>query len=670
MVKLQQLHLVTALGNAPELVLELLDFFNVSHDYNYSDVTRNVRHQFQNNQITTLHLFCTSFPQIKKALTILQHTMKVEFPAVELKPIQLPMADIATSEDDHLMQTKVEKLFRSLPGKSTIISSAGRKTLTQRITESAMKYGCLGYLAIIGPDNVQRNEYHRLAAIWTPSHQLLQENWQRGKELNKTHIGSSFRCLSVFPLMVQEQLQQEYLGCSTDTKETEIKWLHQLPKADLHCHLGGCQDEPLLQKLAQQLLDDLNVKQHIRQEIQHYFCRRLHIQSISEISPATLRNLTPEKSILHCLENLDKLFSDRPETKQLLIAVLTAGLDVSQIQLLSRDGRLHGDETDWPERNLQSLEWYMKCGDLGGSSLLQSETTLRLALHKLMEESHAENVRYLEVRCSPGNYCKTGLLTINQAMDCLLDEARGFMSRHTSFKINFIIMATRHKSQAELTAHVAAAVLYSKARQDTGPRVVGFDLAGQEEEHDPALFQNDFMPLHHHFLNITIHAGEMADEDKIWQAIYLLHGKRIGHGLQLKSNTKMMGFVRDYGLALEMCPSSNFQTNTFPLFPIPTPTTANAPADIYPLQTYLDFGIEATINTDNRFISDTTMSQEYWQAATMTPGGLSKWQILKLLKSSFQAAFLAKNEKDILLKQIDDEIFTLLIADYFTTTGN
>jgi adenosine deaminase len=236
-----------------------------------------------------------------------------------------------------------------------------------------------------------------------------------------------------------------------------------------------------------------------------------------------------------------------------------------------------------------------------------------------------------------------------------------FMVEHPEFMVNFIIMATRHKSRDELADHVDAAVLYSQTSQTRGARVVGFDLAGQEEEYDPAIFQDDFMPLHRHFLNITIHAGEMADEDKIWQALYLLHAKRIGHGLKLRDNRKMMDFVRDHGLALEMCPSSNYQTNEFLFFP----EKKQNQNKIYPLTDYLAHGIEVTINTDNRFISHTTMSGEYWQAAAMSQGGLSKWQILKLLRSSFQASFLPKDEKDILLKKIDDEIFSLLSADYF-----
>lgn len=664
MVKDKGLHLVTALGNSEDLVLELLDFFNGQETLDYPESTMEVRKEFKGLFVSKVHLFCTRFKKTQDTLSALKSHIKKEFSEVEVVPVQLPMEDISDSEHDQEMRQEVEKCFADLPWDRTIISSAGRKTLTQRISESAMLHGCLGYLAIIGPDRVKRHEYSRLSAIWTPSSQFLREHWQRSKNLNEGSMGSGFRSLSVLPLMVQKLLQKQKTGAPSSSKEDDLAWLRRLPKADLHCHLGGCQDERLLQDLARQLLKDFEVRPGKQKEIEQEICSRLNLKDMSEISPSSLRALTPERPPLHCLQNLNVLFEGLPENEYLLSAVFVAGLDLRQIVELSRDGRLDdNNRVKWPKQSSDSLRWYMACGDLGGSRMLQSENTLRMALDRLMQDCLDENVRYLEVRCSPENYTRAGLLTINRAMSCLLDEADSFMKKHPGFKVNFIIMATRHKTRADLAAHVAAAVLFSHVDQSQEARVVGFDLAGQEEDYDPELFQDDFMPLHRHFLNITIHAGEMADEDKIWQAIYLLHAKRIGHGLKLINNSKMMDFVRDYGLALEMCPSSNYQTNGFRNFLI----DENHNDNTYPLKSYIDKGIEVTINTDNRFISDTTLSEEYLHAASMTDGGLSRWEILKLLKSSFQAAFLPKDEKDSLLKEVDDEVFKILVADYFST---
>jgi len=210
-----------------------------------------------------------------------------------------------------------------------------------------------------------------------------------------------------------------------------------------------------------------------------------------------------------------------------------------------------------------------------------------------------------------------------------------------------------------LIAHIEAAVAFGQPGSGTGPRITGFDLAGQEEGHDPETFRDIFQPLHDHFMNITIHAGEMEEDDKIRQAIYSLHAKRIGHGLKLINNAKMMAYVRDYNIAIEMCPSSNCQTNSF--------KTNDDDGDglDYPLKHYFDEGLSVTVNTDNRGISDTTLTDEYLRAARLTAGGLSKWDTLRIIKNGFKAAFLPKKEKDHLLKNVDREVFEIILNEYF-----
>jgi len=211
-----------------------------------------------------------------------------------------------------------------------------------------------------------------------------------------------------------------------------------------------------------------------------------------------------------------------------------------------------------------------------------------------------------------------------------------------------------------MQAHVDAAVTFINQNSTANKAgITGFDLAGQEEDNEPVNFQKIFLPLHHNFINVTIHAGEMEEQSKIWQAIYLLHAKRIGHGLKLINNKKMMGYVRDYGIAIEMCPSSNMTTNNFQ-YPADKPNGRT-----YPLANYLQSGIAATINTDNRGISRTTLTDEYLKAARLSPNGLSKWQILRLIKNSFKASFLPKNKKDKLLKEVDEKIFNIILDDFF-----
>lgn len=645
----RNLTLITALGNTPELVLQLIDFFNGGDRFLYNAEAAAIRSRFRGLTISALHLICTGDEQVETAMQRLRETVAVEYPELcsGLHPITLPCADIACGNDDEFMRQTVYEQIKRLAADNLIIASAGRKTVTNRLIEAGLLYGCMGYLTLTAPRGKERREYSEsFNLIWTPTRQFAEERQQNSF---RGDLGDNFRSLYLLPTTMIDRLRKEKIGIEPERAWAELAWLRRLPKADLHCHLGGAFDARLLQELARLLLDDPAVAEG--QRLRALLVERLGC-NLRELTPERLLSLAGEDAP-HCLAGLDRLFADLAQPRHLLTAVLVEALTVEQVESLC-----------WHQPAATAsgnrLAWYMACGDLGGSSLLQSKGTLRHALRRLLEVSVAENLRFLEVRFSPDNYTKGGL-SIPEVIETLLDEAAGFVRARPEFQVNFLIMATRHKEKAAMVGHVAAAVTFGKpgGRGDR-PRITGFDLAGQEEGNDPMQFQELFMPLHHHFMNITIHAGEMAEDDKIWQALYLLHAKRIGHGLKLINNRRMMGYVRDYGIAIEMCPSSNRQTNGFAGFGAESPS-----GEVYPLRQYLDFGLTVTVNTDNRGISRTTLSDEYLEAARLTEGGLSRWEILRLLKNGFKAAFLPKDEKDRLLQRMDEEVFSLILDDFF-----
>lgn len=648
----RQLKLITALGNDKELVLQFIDFFNGGEKYSYNNESSAIRNRFGGMSLSAIHLICTKEPKVQDALEKLRQTVADEYPLLKesIVEISLPCDDISCGNDDEFMRQAVYEQIKTLAADNLIIASGGRKTVTNRLIEAGLLYGCRGYLTLTAPQGKGKREYSELFnLIWISTRQFAEER-QQGSF--KGEIGDNFRSLYFLPGTIIERLRETKVGIAPDMVEEELAWLRRLPKADLHCHLGGSFDANLLKELAAVLLDDLTISTGERLRLRSLLEGKLGC-SLAALSPEHLVALAKDE-ISHCLAALYDIFAGIPHPKHLLNAVLVDGLSVDQIQTLA------WHEPAGLQSNDNRLDWYMACGDLGGSSMLQSGHTLRLALRWLLNQSVAENLRFLEVRFSPDNYTKGGLI-IPEVIENLLDEARIFVKNHKDFHVHFLIMATRHKAKAAMAAHVAVAVTYGNpARHGDSPRITGFDLAGQEKDNDPMQFQELFMPLHHHFMNITIHAGEMAEDDKIWQALYLLHAKRIGHGLKLVNNEKMMGYIRDYGIAIEMCPSSNIQTNGFLYGDQPEGSDRS-----YPLKKYMEFGLAVTINTDNRGISRTTLTHEYLEAARLTKGGLSRWEILHLIKNSFKAAFLPKDEKDRLLKQIDKEIFSLILDDFF-----
>ena len=648
------LKLITALGNKQDLVLEIIDFFNGGNLYNYKDEAAQIRNNFDGRKLTEIHLVCTQDVDVISVLRDLKKTIGIEYPDMEdcVHEITLDCEDIGCYRDDDNMRKLVYQAVHHLADADLIIASGGRKQVTQRLIEAGLLYGCMGYLTITAPRNKEKREESAHFNInLTTARQFAEE--RRNRVVIKDELGDNFRSLYLLPTIQVSRLRGEKIGNDLSSAKGELTWLRLLPKADLHCHLGGSYDALLLKKMAASLLDDVGVSEERQKEILSQLVKKVG-NSLSLLDASALRNLQTNRkgdSIRHALQNLDSLFSEINEKKYISNAILVDALSVDQIEEISRDGR---NKNDWPK----DLNWYMACGDLGGSSLLQTRRTLRLALRWLMNEAKKENVFFMEVRFSPDNYTKAGL-SIRQVIETLLDEANTFHEHHPEIRVNFLIMATRHKDRASMAAHVAAAVSFGEPGGGEGARITGFDLAGQEEDNDPSKFKDIFMPLHLHFMNITIHAGEMAQDDKIWQALYDLHAKRVGHGLKLINNSKMMNYVRDYGIAIEMCPSSNTQTNSFRHF------DSEEQGNEYPLKKYIQKGMTVTVNTDNRGISETTLSNEYLEAARLTQGGLSKWEIIRLIKNGFKSAFLPKNEKDRLLKEIDEKIFSIILDDYY-----
>jgi adenosine deaminase len=158
---------------------------------------------------------------------------------------------------------------------------------------------------------------------------------------------------------------------------------------------------------------------------------------------------------------------------------------------------------------------------------------------------------------------------------------------------------------------------------------------------------------------ITVHAGEEDTARSIWEAIYLLHANRIGHGLTLKDYQYLTKLFRDLQICIEMNPISNLLTNP----------------DIeyeYPFYEFVGKGIKVTINTDNQSVSDSTLSEEYLKAAELYQkhrnnrrrSWISKWDILRVIKNGFSGAFLDREEKRNLMRAVEEEIYQKIIEEY------
>ena len=152
--------------------------------------------------------------------------------------------------------------------------------------------------------------------------------------------------------------------------------------------------------------------------------------------------------------------------------------------------------------------------------------------------------------------------------------------------VNLIIIATRKQEGdlSDISRHLALAITAAQHIDEPGRcRVVGVDLAGYEATETRAgYFASDFIAIHRCGVAITAHAGENDDAEGIWQAVFKLHARRLGHALHLGQAPDLYRTVIERRIGLEMCPFANYQIRGF----FPMPNRAG-----YPLLDYLRKGV-------------------------------------------------------------------------------
>ncbi|HEX8538480.1 MAG TPA: adenosine deaminase [Cystobacter sp.] len=287
----------------------------------------------------------------------------------------------------------------------------------------------------------------------------------------------------------------------------------------------------------------------------------------------------------------------------------------------------------------KNLEDYLVAFDVT-LSVLQTAEALYRAAYELAVDAAAENVRYLEVRYSPALHLKKGL-KMTTVIDSVLEGLR-VAKRETGIKYGVIVCGIRHINPQTSMRLAELSVAYKNRG------VIGFDLAGAEASFPAKDHKDAFQLILRNNVNCTAHAGEAFGPESISQAIHYLGAHRIGHGTRLREDGDLLNYVNDHRIPLEVCPSSNVQTG------------AVSSLDAHPLKFYFDYGLRVTINTDNRLITDTTVTKELWLSHKEI--GLSLEDLTTIIVSGFKSAFLPSREKQDFLRQVNDEITRTLAA--------
>ncbi len=320
--------------------------------------------------------------------------------------------------------------------------------------------------------------------------------------------------------------------------------------------------------------------------------------------------------------------------KVLLHDHLDGGVRPGTVIELARDAGYAGLPTTDPDElrawfrrgaDRKSLELYLE-GFAHTVAVMQTAEALERIADECAEDFAADGIVYAEVRFAPELHLERGL-TLDEAVAAVL---RGLRRGSEGRPIEMRTLVTAMRTAARSLEIAELAVRF----RDEG--VVGFDIAGAEKGYPPSRHLDAFHHIARENFHFTIHAGEGFGLPSIWEALQWCGAERLGHGVRIVDDItvgpdgrvalgRLAAYVRDRRIPLEMCPTSNVHTG------------AVSSIQDHPIDLLRRLRFRVTVNTDNRLMSDVTLSSEFETLARAFGLDLAEmqWLTLNAMKSAF-----------------------------------
>lgn len=276
--------------------------------------------------------------------------------------------------------------------------------------------------------------------------------------------------------------------------------------------------------------------------------------------------------------------------------------------------------------NKGSLPEYLE-GFAHTCAVMQTRSAIERVAFEFIEDMHQDGVVYAEVRFAPCFHLEKGL-TPEAVLQAVID---GLTRGQEKYGVHWgiIVCGMRHREDSLEWAELAI--------DFRGRGVVGFDLAGEEAGFPPKKHVEAFQAIQRANFYSTLHAGEAFGVASIWQALQICGAHRLGHATRLTDDMTLVGgrvvklgslaqYILDRRIPLEMCLSSNVHTGA-----------VRSMAE-HPFKLYYDRGFRVTLNTDDRLMSDTSMTKEFAIAAEEF--GLGVRDLEKITINAMKSAFL------------------------------
>lgn len=272
-----------------------------------------------------------------------------------------------------------------------------------------------------------------------------------------------------------------------------------------------------------------------------------------------------------------------------------------------------------------SLVAFLSKLDWGVAVLGDLDACRRVAYENVQDAMNAQ-IDYTELRFSPYYMAMKHNLSIAGVVEAVVDGVEAGC-KDFGIKANLIGIMSRTFGQDACQQELDG-LLTQKSK------LVAIDLAGDELGQPGDRFVTHFKQVRDAGLRVTVHAGEAAGAESMWQAINELGAVRIGHGVKAIEDPKLMEFLAKNNIGIESCLTSNIQTSTAASF------------ESHPIKTFLEYGVKVCLNTDDPAVEGIELPHEYEVAAPKV--GLTQEQLRQIQINGLDLAFLSDAEKQAL----------------------
>ncbi|WP_030486643.1 adenosine deaminase [Micromonospora chokoriensis] len=283
-------------------------------------------------------------------------------------------------------------------------------------------------------------------------------------------------------------------------------------------------------------------------------------------------------------------------------------------------------------------------------AVMQTAPALRRVARECALDLANDGVVYAEVRFAPEQHLEQDL-SLDEVVEAVLagfaEGTAQAVEAGLTIRVGTLLTAMRHAARSQEIAELAV------RHRDAG--VVGFDIAGAEAGFPPTRHLDAFEYLQRENFHFTIHAGEAFGLPSIWQAIQWCGADRLGHGVRIVDDIapdgtlgRLAAYVRDKRIPLELCPSSNVQTGA-----------VTSIAD-HPIGLLRDLRFRATVNTDNRLMSGTSMSREMSLLVETFGYGWKELQWFTI--NAMKSAFIPFDERLRIIDEVIKPAYAKLLA--------